>query len=228
MAETISYVALFTGIASIILAIIAIWLAIAFKKQSDDINRDTTQKLARIEAFASSTKEDAFAELSKWSEFVRKGGMKDLAEEETLRRLLKELTVTTRKEIDGGIAVVEERIEQSLTNVAKSSTLTEIKKDFQTLKDEMSKIHERNITQALEWRKQIRFEYWWRIYTAKQKGIVKVMLGNPKTSTADLEQMGYRALDALLVMATLGLTGLLSFDIEGTKWVFDDTVKGVL
>lgn len=234
MELTISYVALFAGIASIILAIIAIWLAIAFKKQSDDINRDTTEKLAKIEAFAMMTKEDTFGELSKWMDYARKGGVTGRGEEkETLEKLKQELQEATKKEIDNKIALVEKKIEQSLSGVTREASIAdsavlEIKREFQNFKEEMSNIQQRNVTQAIGLGKKIRLEEAKNRLSSGQKKMLKTMLDNPKLRLPDLEAMGYDRGDYIKIFVTLVSRGFMKWIEKLNRWVFDDSIGEIL
>ena len=146
MEQTINYITLLVGITSIVLAIIAIWLVIAFKKQSDDINRDTTGKLARIEAFAKMTKEDAFIELSKWGDFARTGGKLseevEKIKEKELEKLKDELRNSTSQQINKLLQTVESRLNVS----AKASDIAKIRNEFKDLKKDISEIQDKAVS----------------------------------------------------------------------------------
>jgi len=118
-------VALIASVFSIGLAIVAIWLAIHHKDQSDKLNRDTAEKLARIEAFATSIKEDAFGEIKRYGDFWRAGGKAweeaEKAKEKELRKLKDEIQMVGNK----------------LSSLKEAPDISEIKKEFERLKLEL-------------------------------------------------------------------------------------------
>ena len=141
-------VALIVGIVSIGLAIVAIWLAIHHKDQSDKLNRDTTEKLARIEAFATSTKEDAFKELERWGDFARAGGKAmeeaEKAKEEEIKKLKEEIETTTSAQINKVLQTVEGKLNSS----TQTSTISEIKKEFEELKKGIGEIQDNAVVET--------------------------------------------------------------------------------
>ena len=226
--ETISLIA---NILAIILAILAIWLAIEHKKQSDRLNKDTTEKLARIEAFATMTKEDAFRELGKWGDAAREGrilgGGEGKETKETLEKLKKELQETTRKEIDEKIALAEKKIEQSVADVTKVSTIAEMKKEFQTLKEEMSKIQQRSAIKAIDLEKRIRLEELKKRLSPEQKEILRTIFNNQKLGKPTFISEVKRGYYLLLILTLLYLD-LAKWSDDRKEWVVDAMAESIL
>jgi polyhydroxyalkanoate synthesis regulator phasin len=145
----INTVALIASIVSICLAFFAIWQANHHRDQSDKLNRDTTEKLARIEAFATSIKEDAFGEIKRYGDFWRAGGKASeevkKAKEEEMKKLKEEIHATTSTEINK----VLQTIESKLSSSTQASAISEIKEKFEELKKQIGKIQEKGLEKGL-------------------------------------------------------------------------------
>jgi polyhydroxyalkanoate synthesis regulator phasin len=141
----VEIVALIAGIVSIVLAGFAIWQANHHRDQSDKLNRDTTEKLARIEAFATSTKEDAFEEIRRWGDFARAGGKAfeeaQKAKDEAVKNIKDEIEASTTEQINRALQAVESKISSS----AGASAVEAIKREFEELKKEIRKIQDRAV-----------------------------------------------------------------------------------
>jgi len=141
----VEVIALIAAIVSIILAGFAIWQANHHRDQSDKLNRDTTEKLARIEAFATSTKEDAFEEIRRWGDFARAGGKvveeAQKAKEEAVKNIKDEIEASITEQINRALQAVESKIGSS----AGAPALNAIKREFEELKNEMRKIQDRAV-----------------------------------------------------------------------------------
>jgi polyhydroxyalkanoate synthesis regulator phasin len=144
----ISIVALIASIVSICLAFFAIWQANHHRDQSDKLNRDTTEKLARIETFATSIKEDAFGEIKRYGDFWRAGGKiseeAEKAKEEKLTKLKDEIQGLTQAEINKVLQTVESKLSLS----TQASAISEIKEEFEELKKQIGKIQEKGLADA--------------------------------------------------------------------------------
>lgn len=64
-------VSLLASIASLILAIIAIWLAMSFKRDSDKVNRNTSAVLVEIKAESRAISQGVMSELKAYGEAMR-------------------------------------------------------------------------------------------------------------------------------------------------------------
>lgn len=166
-------IALIASIVSIIIAFFAIWQANHHRDQSDKLNRDTTEKLARIEACATSTKEEAFEEIRRWGDFARAGGKgleeAEKAKEEDLRKLKEDIQATTAEEINKVLQTVESKLSSSTG----ASTISEIKKEFEELKKEMGRIQVKGITAAKKLERESKFRNYYQSLEAKQKELLK-------------------------------------------------------
>jgi hypothetical protein len=183
-------VALIASIVSIILAFFAIWQANHHRDQSDRLNRDTTEKLARIEAFTTSTKEDAFKELERWGDFARAGGKAseevEKAKEDELRKLKDEIQSMTQTEINKVLQTVENKISSSTG----TSTISEIKKEFEELKKEIGKIQEKGLGQIKRLEIQKKFNSFWLSLTETQRDLLTKAVIQPNISSFELERVG--------------------------------------
>jgi hypothetical protein len=219
--ETVSLIA---SIVAIILAFFAIWQANEYKKQSDKLNRDTTEKLARIEAFATMTKEDAFSELSKWNELARKGFIIfEEFKEEKLNQLIQELHDRTAREIDKVWGLVEKKLKESLSKTVTKSTLDDIKSEFEELRIEIAKIQGKVDVVAKDALKQARIQTILdRLPFARE--VVKLCVENPEMGMKELEMKAY---DAKAIRMLVGLLKSMSLIKTGPKgeWVIDDDFK---
>jgi hypothetical protein len=167
-------VALIASIVSIFLAFFAIWQANHHRDQSDKLNRDTTEKLARIEAFATSIKEDAFGEIKRYGDFWRAGGKVseevEKAKEGEIRRLKDEIQATTSAEINKVLQTVESKLSSS----TEASTISEIKKEFADLKEDIVKIQEEGLREIERLKNEkklctIGYRYQWNKETCLKK-----------------------------------------------------------
>lgn len=64
-------VSLIASIASLILAVVAIWLAISFKRDSDKVNRDTSDILVEIKSESKAISQGVMSELKAYGETMR-------------------------------------------------------------------------------------------------------------------------------------------------------------
>lgn len=64
-------ITIFLSIASFILAIIAIWLILWYKKETDEVNRITRELLIKIEGVSKVISTIAWSELEKYGTFMR-------------------------------------------------------------------------------------------------------------------------------------------------------------
>jgi hypothetical protein len=186
----ISIVALIASIVSICLAFFAVWQANHHRDKSDKLNRDTTEKLARIEAFATSTKEDAFAEIRRWGDFARAGGKAmeeaEKAKEEEIRKLKEEIQAITSAEINKALQTIESKLGSS----AEASTISEIKKQFDELKKEIGKIQDRSLVQIKKLDIEQKFKYVWVKLKTQQKALLIKASHNPHITEEDLAMAG--------------------------------------
>jgi hypothetical protein len=186
----ISIVALIASIVSICLAFFAIWQANHHRDQSDRLNRDTTEKLSRIEAFATSTKEDAFAEIKRWGDFARAGGKAseeaEKAKEQEMKKLKEEIQATTSAEINKVLRSVENKLSSSGEN----ASLVEIKKQFNELKTEIGKIQESSLEQIKRLDFEAKFKRLFVASPSKYKKLLKRLANNPHITVEKLNQLG--------------------------------------
>jgi len=191
-------VALIASIVSIVLAFFAIWQANHHRDQSDKLNRDTTEKLSRIEAFATSTKEDAFAEIRRWGDFARAGGKgseeAEKAKEDELRKLKDEIRATTSTEINKVLKTVESKLSSS----TESSTISEIKKEFEELKKEVTRIQEKGLGEVKRIENEEKFKRFWHSLAVKQKDLLVKAVKDPFISDDELKEAGIAVYDELL------------------------------
>jgi len=172
-------VALIASLFSIALAIVALWQANHHRDQSDKLNRDTTEKLARIEASATSIKEDAFGEIKKYGDFWRAGGKAseeaEKAKEEELKKLKEEIQTTTSAEINKVLKTVESKLSSS----TQASTISEIKKEFEELKKEVTRIQEKGLGEVTRLESEEAFKaFWLSLPIEKRKWFVKLFKGS--------------------------------------------------
>jgi hypothetical protein len=64
-------ISLIASIASLILAVLAIWLTLAFKRDSDKVNRETSDLLIEIKSESKAITEGVMAELKAYGETMR-------------------------------------------------------------------------------------------------------------------------------------------------------------
>jgi hypothetical protein len=64
-------ISLIASIASLILAVIAIWLTISFKKDSDKVNRETSELLVEIKSESKSISQGVMSELKAYGDTMR-------------------------------------------------------------------------------------------------------------------------------------------------------------
>ena len=209
----ISIVALIASIVSICLAFFAIWQANHHRDKSDKLNRDTTEKLARIETFATSIREDAFGEIKRYGDFWRAGGKAseeaEKAKEEELRKLKDELRATTSEQINKVLETVESRLSSS----TESSATSEIRKEFEELKKEMGKIQEKGLVKIRRVGFERRFRPFWDSLSDGQKKLLVKFAKEPEISRRELEEAGITRLGLKQVLNMLHQQGiLLSFD----------------
>jgi ribosomal protein S20 len=215
----ISIVALIVGIVSICLAFFAIWQANHHRDQSDKLNRDTTEKLARIEAFATSTKEDAFAEVRRWGEFARAGGKgfeeAEKAKEEEIKKLKEEIQTTTSAEINKVLQTVESKLNSS----TQASTISEIKQEFEELKKEIGKIQDKAVVNTNKADKRSRIRTILANVSPSAKAMLRAIAQNPGwTKIEDLQQLGYGYDEIRTVLTLVNVQGLLTTG----RWKFAD------
>lgn len=188
----ISIVALIASVVSICLAFFAIWQANHHRDKSDKLNRDTTEKLARIEGFATSTKEDAFAEIKRWGDFARAGGKAseeaENAKEEEMRKLKDEIQATTSAEINKVLQTVEAKLSSS----GETSTISEIKKEFEDLKEDIVKIQEKGLKEIERLKSEKKLMRYWPSLPREQKNLLAKAAKNPHLCAKDLERAGMR------------------------------------
>ena len=65
------FISMVVGIISLVLAIISVWITLHFKKQSDDVNRDTKNLLVEMKAESKSITNGVFKELKHWGDTGR-------------------------------------------------------------------------------------------------------------------------------------------------------------
>jgi hypothetical protein len=183
-------VALIASLFSIALAIVALWQANHHRDQSDKLNRDTTEKLSRIEAFATSTKEDAFKELERWGDFARAGGKAseeaEKAKEEEMKKLKAEIQATTSVEINKVLQTVESKLSSS----TQASAITEIKKQFEELKKEIGKIQEKGLGEVKKIESEEKFKRFWHSLTVKQRDLLVKAAKHQDISAVELQEAG--------------------------------------
>jgi polyhydroxyalkanoate synthesis regulator phasin len=185
--------ALIASIVSICLAFFAIWQANHHRDQSDKLNRDTTEKLARIEAFATSTKEDAFAEIRRWGDFARRGGTAweeaDRIKEEEIRKLRDELQAATSAEINRALQAVESKLSPSTG----TSDISDLKREFESLKQEIAKIQDKAVTETKQAERRSRIQFVLGNASTDELTILKAVCRNPNWTThEELHDMGYK------------------------------------
>jgi len=216
--ETVSLIA---SVVAIILAFFAIWQAHEHKKESDKLNRDTTEKLSKIEAFATMTRDDAFAEIKRWGDFARAGG-KDVeeaekAKKEELKKLKIELEKTTAEQINKVLKSVEDSVSSSSTTTA----ITEIRKEFEELKNEIGKIQEKGLGEVKRLDVKEKFNRLWHSLTMKQKKLLVKISNNPDVSQQDLELAGLSR-DSMLFAFFNDLRGIgalrAAYSVDGTNF----------
>lgn|GEM_PF-1393125 len=134
-------IALIAAIVSIILAGFAIWQANHQRDQSDKLNRDTTEKLARIEACATSTEEDAFAELKETYGWLRAGGKVAKGLEQAKENEVSRIKTIAQEEINK----VLEEVEDKLRTSGQDKTISDIEREFQQLKREIGQIQDKTV-----------------------------------------------------------------------------------
>jgi len=64
-------VSLIASIASLILAVVAIWLAISFKRDSDKVNKDTSDILIEIKSESKAISQGVMSELKAYGDTMR-------------------------------------------------------------------------------------------------------------------------------------------------------------
>ncbi len=184
-------VALIASIVAIFLAFFAIWQANHHRDQSDKLNRDTTEKLARIEAFATSTKEDAFKELERWGDFARSGGKAseevEKAKEEEIRKLKDEMQATTSAEINK----VLETVESKLKSFTQPSTISEIKKEFEELKKQLEKIQLDGLGEIKKQEIEKKFWLFWLVLPLERQELLVKAMKDPIISKEAWERAGF-------------------------------------
>ena len=194
----ISIVALIASIVSICLAFFAIWQANHHRDKSDKLNRDTTEKLARIEAFATSTKEDAFKELERWGNFARAGGKAleeaEKAKEEEMRKLKNEIQSTTAREINKVLQTVESKLSSS----TQASAITEIKRQFEELKKEIATIQEKGLGEVKRIESQEKFKHFWRSLPVSQRNLLVKAVKDSIISDDELKEAGMSGYDEVV------------------------------
>jgi hypothetical protein len=186
----VNTVALIASFVSIALAFIAIWLAIHHKDQSDRLNRDTTEKLARIEAFATSIKEDAFGEIKRYGDFWRAGGKvseeAEKAKEEEIKKLKDELRASTSEQINKVLQTVESKLSSS----TESSAIAEIKKEFGDLKKEIGRIQEKGLGEVKRIESEEKFKRFWHSLAVKQRDLLVKASKHQDISAVELQEAG--------------------------------------
>lgn len=230
-------VALIASIVTIVLAGFAIWQANHHRDQSDKLNRDTTEKLARIEAFATSTKEDAFAEIKRWGDFARAGGKAleeaEKAKEEEMSRLKDEIQTNTAAEISKVLQTVESKLSSS----AQSQSMAEIKSQFDKLEKEIAKIQDDAVASIMDAEKRSRIATLLAQLSPTEKGVLRKIADNPGWTTYEyLEVQGYDRLPIDLAVTKVEFHGLLHDRSEPiaaglearTGFMLDEDLKKVL
>ncbi len=191
-------VALIASIVSIILAGFAIWQANHHRNQSDKLNRDTTEKLARIEAFATFTKEDAFAEIKRWGDFARTGGKAseeaEKAKEEEMRKLKEEIQASTSVQINKVLQTVESKLSSS----TQASTISEIRKEFEELKREIGKTQDKALLEFKRLGYAKRFNSLWLSLSKSQRILLAKVADEPEISKTDVERIGITSKNELM------------------------------
>jgi len=197
-------VALIASIVSIVLAFFAIWQANHHRDQSDKLNRDTTEKLARIEAFATSTKEDAFKELERWGDFARAGGKAseeaEKAKEEEMKKLKDEIQASTSAEI----SKVLQTVESKLSSTTETSTISEIKTQFEELKKEIGRIQAKGLGKVKRLESEEKFKASWLSFPIeKRELLVKLFKGSDhlRVSEDELAKYGIHGIMGVLQLA---------------------------
>jgi len=186
----ISIVALIASVFSIGLAIVAIWQANHHRDQSDKLNRDTTEKLARIEAFATSVKEDAFGEIKRYGDFWRAGGkVSEEAEKVTereLRKLKDELQATTSNRLDKVLQTVESKLNFSAGN----TFISEIRKEFEELKEKLAEIQEKGLGEIKRLEIEKKFKPLWLSLSREQRDLLVKAAKEQDISHEELKRAG--------------------------------------
>src|SRR5437667_8407943 len=72
ISNLMNYTGLVASIASLVLSIIAIWIALHFKRESDALNKETTNLLIEIRTDAKTVSQVALPELRAYGESMRK------------------------------------------------------------------------------------------------------------------------------------------------------------
>jgi hypothetical protein len=65
------FISIVVGIMSFLLAIISIWITFHFKKQTDDVNRDTKNLLVEVKSESKSITNGVLKELKQWGDTGR-------------------------------------------------------------------------------------------------------------------------------------------------------------
>ena len=230
-------VALIASIFSIALAILAIWQANHHRDQSDKLNRDTTEKLARIEAFATSIKEDAFGEIKRYGDFWRAGGKGseeiEKAKEDELRKLKDEIRATTSTEINKVLQTVESKLSSS----AAASTISDIRKEFEELKKEIAKIQDKAVAGAKDTEKRMRILSFMSDRSSVELRMLREAAEKPGwKKMEDLDVFELSPYDARRLLARVDLDGLLktrtlklrSGEVAGIEFDLDEDLKEAL
>jgi hypothetical protein len=190
--ETVALIASFVSIG---LAFFAIWQANHHRDQSDKLNRDTTEKLTRIEVFATSIKEDAFGEIKRYGDFWRAGGKvseeAEKAKEEEIKKLKDEIQATTSAEINKVLQTVESKLSSS----TQASTISEIKKEFEELKKEVTRIQEKGLGEVKRIENEEKFKRFWHSLAVKQKDLLVKAVKNPFISDDEIKEAGISGYD---------------------------------
>lgn len=185
--ETVALIASFVSIG---LAFFAIWQANHHRDQSDKLNRDTTEKLARIEAFATSIKEDAFGEIKRYGDFWRAGGKAseeiEKAKEEELRKLKEEIQTATSAEIKK----LQQTMEGKLSSVTESSAIHELEKQFEELKKGIARIQDKSLGEVKRIESEEKFKRLWHSLTGKQKDLLVKAAKDYIISDDELKEAG--------------------------------------
>jgi len=192
--ETVSFI---LSIVAIILAFFAIWQANHHRDQSDKLNRDTTEKLARIEASATSTKEDAFAEIRRWGDFARAGAKASEEVEKVKEEELKKLKEELRNMASDQINKVLQTVEGRLSATAETSDISEIRKEFEELKREIAKIQEKGLGEARKLDLKRKFSDYWSVLTEPERDFLRRLSVTQIISPQALDKVGLSSEDEI-------------------------------
>jgi hypothetical protein len=123
ISDLVSYTGLIASIASLVLAIVAIWIALHFKRESDALNKETTNLLIEIRTDAKTVSQVALPELRAYGESMRKLVIE------------KHYPGQPRAPVEENLVTALEKIESEIVSLRKATDISEIKRKL----DDVSK-----------------------------------------------------------------------------------------